>query len=332
MNQFRNMVFEGGGVKGIAYGGAIMKLDDMNLLSNIKRFAGTSAGAINATVLALGYSAKETSEIIANTDFSKFADDDLGVFRDTMRLVEKYGWHKGDKFKKWIGSLLERKSGKKDLTFDGLYQLSQKENSLYKELYVVGTNLSTQQAEIYSHETTPNMKIKDAVRISMSIPLYFQAVRNEEGEVLVDGGVTRNYPINLFDHIKYLDNQENGEEVDYNQTKGFIFNHETLGFRLDDEGEKANSMVTNQPIFQDIENIYNYAQALVTFMRQTASRIHLHKNDWNRTIVIDTTGVGVTEFDITKEKIESLIENGQKGVKSHFEWRNNPINNIVLPK
>ncbi len=51
---------------------------------------------------------------------------------------------------------------------------------------------------------------------SMSIPLYFQAIFNEEDEVLVDGGVTRNYPVDLFDHKKYLDNDANGEAVDYN--------------------------------------------------------------------------------------------------------------------
>ena len=41
-NGFRNLVFEGGGVKGIAYGGALKVLDSMAILKGIERVAGTS--------------------------------------------------------------------------------------------------------------------------------------------------------------------------------------------------------------------------------------------------------------------------------------------------
>jgi NTE family protein len=54
MSQFRNLVFEGGGVKGIAYAGAIEVLEKESILSDIKRVAGTSAGAITAALLASG--------------------------------------------------------------------------------------------------------------------------------------------------------------------------------------------------------------------------------------------------------------------------------------
>ena len=43
---FRNLVFEGGGVKGIAYVGALEVLDQEGILKDIKRVAGTSAGAM----------------------------------------------------------------------------------------------------------------------------------------------------------------------------------------------------------------------------------------------------------------------------------------------
>ncbi len=320
MYQFRNMVFEGGGVKGIAYGGAIIELEQRGLLAPIKRFAGTSAGAINATLLALGYSADDVSDLVAETNFAQFADDDYGVIRDTKRLLDEYGWHKGSKFETWIGRRIAAKSGKKELTFAQLHELAE-DRPEFRDLYVVGTNLSLQQPEYYSFETTPDMQIKKAVRISMGIPLYFRAVFNDEDEVLVDGGVTRNYPIDLFDHTRYLDNQDNGESVTYNATPGFVFNHETLGFRLDDQGLKEDSLRTSQPIPADIDNIYTYAQALVTYMRQMAGKLHIHKNDWNRTITIDTTGVGVTEFDISNKKIEQLVANGKAGVVRHFDWR-----------
>ena len=44
---FKNLVFEGGGVKGIAYAGAMKVLEKKGILKNIVRVGGTSAGAIN---------------------------------------------------------------------------------------------------------------------------------------------------------------------------------------------------------------------------------------------------------------------------------------------
>ncbi len=322
---FRNLVFEGGGVKGIAYGGALARLEEKGILSNILRVAGTSAGAINATLMAVGYTANEVGTIIAETSFADFEDDTAGPLRDIKRVLNDYGWHKGNVFEKWIGGLIMEKTENRNLTFGELHAMRMSElasgSTSLRDLYVVGTNLSTQLPEVYSYETTPDVKIRKAARISMSIPLYFRCVRNEEEEVLVDGGVTRNYPIDLFDHERYLENSENGEEVDYNQTDGFVFNHETLGFRLDDNGVKVASMLSNSPIPHDIDNLADYAKALVGFIRQMAVRMHLHSNDWNRTIVIDTTGVGVTEFKVSEQKIHHLLHNGAAGVDNHFAWR-----------
>jgi NTE family protein len=68
----------------------------------------------------------------------------------------------------------------------------------------MGTNLSTRFGEVFSAEHTPRMCIADAVRISMSIPLFFAAKRSLRGDVYVDGGVLENYPIKLFDREKYV--------------------------------------------------------------------------------------------------------------------------------
>ncbi|MFO7642865.1 MAG: patatin-like phospholipase family protein, partial [Desulfosarcina sp.] len=53
-SQFRNLVFEGGGVKGIAYVGAMQVLAQRGLLEDILRVGGTSVGAIQALMVALG--------------------------------------------------------------------------------------------------------------------------------------------------------------------------------------------------------------------------------------------------------------------------------------
>lgn len=51
---FKNLVFEGGGVKGVAYIGAMEVLEDEGILDNIVRVDGTSAGSINAVLFAAG--------------------------------------------------------------------------------------------------------------------------------------------------------------------------------------------------------------------------------------------------------------------------------------
>lgn len=122
--KFKNLVFEGGGVKGIAYGGALTKLDELGIFQNINRVAGTSAGAITATLMAIGYSAQEISEIIAKTNFKDFADDDEGYLKDIYRLLIYFGWHKGDKLKQWVSDHLFVKFGKSDLIFSELYTLA----------------------------------------------------------------------------------------------------------------------------------------------------------------------------------------------------------------
>ena len=60
---FKNLIFEGGGVKGVAYVGALEALQERKILNNVKRVGGTSAGAINAVLIALGFTLKEIEEI-----------------------------------------------------------------------------------------------------------------------------------------------------------------------------------------------------------------------------------------------------------------------------
>ena len=77
--QFRNLIFEGGGVKGVAYIGAIQILENRGVLQDIPRVGGCSAGAINALIFALGYMVREQKEILEVTDFNQFMDNSWGV-------------------------------------------------------------------------------------------------------------------------------------------------------------------------------------------------------------------------------------------------------------
>src|SRR5688500_5664598 len=70
----KNLVFEGAGVRGIAYCGVIQELESKQMMDNIERVGGTSSGAIVALMISLGYSGKEIENIILKTNFKKFND------------------------------------------------------------------------------------------------------------------------------------------------------------------------------------------------------------------------------------------------------------------
>ena len=334
MNEFRNLVFEGGGVKGIAYGGALEELNTLNILPKINRVAGTSAGAINALLLAIGYEVSEVSRIVAETNFADFEDTPYPKkwqlrrwYLNIKKTLRVYGWHKGDEFTVWLVDKIERKSIDPNITFAQFNELVKADQAAgspkgLMELYVFGTNLSQKTVIAYSHKKTPNTKIKDAIRISMSIPMYFEAKFNEGGDVLVDGGVTYNYPINIFDNVEYLENQANGEEFDYDIAPGFIFNHETLGFRLDSSATIDSIQNGTGYTPATIDGFKSYAGEILGLLMEAANRRHIHGNDWERTVFIDTLDVGTTQFDISQERIDALMEEGRKGVRKHFEWRN----------
>jgi NTE family protein len=104
---YSNLVFEGGGVKGIAYVGALQVLEQKGILANIKGVAGTSAGAIMSSLIALGYSVTDISNIMNNLDFSKFKDGE-----SILELPFKYGLYKGDYFFKLMEGWVAGAPGK----------------------------------------------------------------------------------------------------------------------------------------------------------------------------------------------------------------------------
>ena len=119
---FNNLVFEGGGVKGIAYVGAMKVMEKEEILQNIKRVGGRSAGSINAVLFAAGFTNQQTLNVLNKLHFNDFKDDSWGALRDMNRLKDEYGWYKGDYFREWIGDLLKKKTGSSNITFKALQE------------------------------------------------------------------------------------------------------------------------------------------------------------------------------------------------------------------
>lgn len=326
---FRNLVFEGGGVKGIAYIGALDVLNDRKIIPNIQRIGGTSAGAINAILLGLGFTSDETKDILWSLNFNDFMDDSWGVVRDTTRLIEKFGWYKGDYFRNWIGKLIKEKTGNSESTFADIEAMKEKRN--FKSLYFMGTNLSTSFSEIFSAEHTARICVADAVRISMSIPLFFAAKRSIRGDVYVDGGVLDNYPVKLFDREKYVSADNSLEPKYYKETNKniagserpiakYVYNKETLGFRLDTKKEISVFRDQAEPPHKKIDDFFAYTWALIHTVLESQQSAHLHSDDWARTVFIDTIGVGTTDFDLSDSKKKALVESGREGALQYFKW------------
>jgi NTE family protein len=139
-------------------------------------------------------------------------DDSWGFIRDQTRRIEQFGWYKGDYFRVWIGKLIKEKTGNSESTFADIEAMKEKKG--FKSLHFMCTNLSTSFSEVFSAEHTLGTCVADAVRISMSLPLFFAAKRSIRGDVYVDGGVLDNFPIKLFDRKKYIES-ENFIEKEY---------------------------------------------------------------------------------------------------------------------
>jgi len=340
--QFKNLIFEGGGVKGIAYVGAIKVLEEKGIMTNIVRVGGTSAGAINAVLVGLGYTSAQTLNIMNKLNFKKFMDDDSGVLRDINRLINEFGWHKGAFFRKWISKLIAKKTGNPDATFADVWK--QKKEKGFRDMYFIGTNISTHFAEVFSQEHTPRMCIADAVRISMSIPLFFASHRSPRGDVYVDGGLLDNYPVKLFDRKKYVYTEELSSHVletkyykKHNQKlkrKGldispYVYNKETLGFRLDSEREIAVFRDQAEPVHAEITDFSSYSLNLIKTIIDSQTNTHLHSDDWQRTLYVNTLGVKTTDSSLTDAKKKALVESGRRGTETYFKWFDSPASKSV---
>jgi hypothetical protein len=75
---FKNMILEGGGVKGIAHVGVVEELGKRGITDDMIRVGDTSAGAINAVVVGLNYSLDETRTLLWGLNFKKCREDSWG--------------------------------------------------------------------------------------------------------------------------------------------------------------------------------------------------------------------------------------------------------------
>lgn len=301
---YRNLVFEGGGIRGIAYAGALKALEETGVTKDIERMAGTSVGAIAAGLMAVGYTADELKDIMEELKIQRFNDGKWFFIGGFGRMKRNYGWYRGAAMERWLGKLIAAKTGNADITLQELHRLSQ-DNDKYKDLYTVATNLSAQRALVLHYANYPNMPVKKAIRISISIPLYFGAVfmdslghtykqQNREASymVLADGGLVANYPISIFD------------------TSGT--NYETLGLKLERPEQIDYYKNGNGLAPYHINDLRTYIAALYNLTIEQLNHSNDVATEKLRTIYISTGNISPRIKKTTRAQKAVLYKNGKK--------------------
>lgn len=301
-----DVVFEGGGVKGIGLVGALTVLEEEGFVT--QNLAGTSAGSIVAVLLAAGYSASELRDVIIGLDFRRFEDrrweDRVPVVGTPLSILKDQGIFEGQAFYTWISELLAAK-GKR--TFRDLVHpdFAGEEHYRYR-VNVIASDLTAHRLLVLPHDARTfgiqpdDLDIALAVRMSMSIPFFFEPVRLADPltgteHLIADGGVLSNFPVWIFD--------SDGEPA-----------WPTFGMLLVEPDPKA-SLGSRIPEYQPsrrwLGGTIGYVKSLIQTMLEAHDRLYVAKADFARTIPIETLGVGTTEFDLSRERAEALYESGR---------------------
>ena len=311
-----DLVCEGGGVKGIGLAGAYAVLDERGYKP--QNVAGTSAGAITAALIAAGYSSAELKEIIFGLDYRRFEDksweDHIPVLGTPLSILIEEGIYKGDEFLAWMRGLLAAKNVH---TFADL-KTEFTDPKYTSRLQVIASDVTARQLLVLPRDAAvlgfdPDaLEVALAVRMSMSIPIFFEPVRVKDQakkeHVIVDGGMLSNFPVWLFDC-------EDQEVPDW----------PTFGLMLVEPDPKTpigERIPKPESAPRGVQGLVALISGMVHTMMEAHDRLYLEKAQYARTISIPTLGVHTTEFDITPERTQALYESGRSAAEKFLETWN----------
>ena len=149
---YKKLVLEGGGVKGIAYGGCIAALAEAGLLSEINGVAGSSAGSQAAVMVAAGYTGQEIISELLDLDFTMFlSDGSWNPISDVNEFMKNYGWFSGETVTGELDKKLQRKTNLTNTTMAQLHKHTG------KELRVTAVDVITKKLVYIDHISFPDM-------------------------------------------------------------------------------------------------------------------------------------------------------------------------------
>ena len=314
IRRIKNLAIKGGGVKGVAYVGAIEELDKARLFSKIERVSGTSAGALLAFMICAGYDVGEIKHLMMNEiDFKKFKTG-----WNPIRILSGYGLYSGKYILDFVHRLLKESPINKNispalqLTANSTFR--DMKNAGCKHLYVFACNTSMHDVTEFSADKTPHVLVAEAIRASMSIPYFFKAWKfsdnNPNDHIYIDGGVVYNYPLTFFDHDRF--NKMEHE------------NFESIGLYLYTP-KRANKVSLR--FFQ----VFFFTKHLFESLLETQDYVVIHdKEQLQRSIMINDLKIPATDFNITRDQMNSLIESGSRAAKKYIHDNNLVPSDIKL--
>ncbi|MCB4436273.1 patatin-like phospholipase family protein [Alteromonas sp. McT4-15] len=256
-------IFSGGGTRLSAHIGIISALQDMTI--GFDTLVGVSGGSIIASLYAKGYSVSEMRELALLTDFKQFTDFSL------IRLLREGGLSSGDVFQKWIDAQLE------GATFEDL--------SL--DLHILATDVNGGGPVLFNKKTAPQMKVSEAVRYSMSIPLIFSFKPFKE-HLLVDGAI-------LSEDALFEDWRGDGTP--------------SVCFRLQSTEQKRKAIKKN------VLQLPQYVGMLIRTFMTAISREYVNAKYWHNTVVVNTGDISAVDFSLSPEIKNTLYEMGYRTTK-----------------
>ena len=145
-------------------------------LRDVQEISGASAGSILALFLALGMSVDKILRISLSFDISEFVKVNIEL------LFNKFGFVDVDPIRQKLIEICGCNPTFKELK---------------KKIYVAAFCLNSSKTEYFSVDTHPDMKVIDAVCMSIAIPLVFECGKYN-CRTYVDGGVAEEIPLFPF--------------------------------------------------------------------------------------------------------------------------------------
>lgn len=222
-----NGVFKGGGAKGVVYAGALEALESRNVW--FQAVAGTSAGAITASLIAAGLDARDLRAHVPSL---------LGSLRkQPLRLVLGLSdsWFDNRGLAGALEEIFRQQCRTPAEAGPVTYRMLFDATGI--TLYVVAFDLAEAQPVVFSVHTSPDASVTSTVLASTAIPGVFPSarlvLRTSPSAVihrLVDGGAWANYPRFVFSDPSFRAWVESGAGI------SLAAEHErtTLGFALAD--------------------------------------------------------------------------------------------------
>lgn len=331
MSKIDTIVISGGGIRSIAVIGTLKYLEQNNILLSIKKYAGSSAGAVLVLLLNIGYTPSEIYDSIFSQKSSMVYDNFIKI---PYNLLVNYGLFSGVKIADYLSELIVKKGFDKNTSFKQLYEKTG------KTIVLTGSSLTDRDTYYFNHHNTPEMKVIDAVRISIGIPLFFTSVKytiDNISHVFVDGGMLNNFPLYYFDICdsmgKYIltckeltvEKIKDDKLIKVN-FKNIDYKENVIGIMLIDDNETRD--VDN--FYNDKTIITNFSQYITAFIDTILSKIEtdnfinpltgVKSNFFNRVITISIPkNITAINFNISETTKQLLINKGTIAAQEFFE-------------